>query len=69
MNSLRILLQKSKPMNSKETLLLASTLKKELLGNLYCDGQLYTKETIEVYDHDFPYLMRVLPPIEDAKVI
>jgi hypothetical protein len=27
-----------------------------LLGDLYRDGQLYTKEAIEVYDHDFPYL-------------
>ena len=23
---------------------------------MYRDGQLYTKETLEVYDHDFPYL-------------
>lgn len=27
-----------------------------MLGNLYREGQLYTKETLEVYDHDFPYL-------------
>lgn len=32
------------------------TKKKELLGNLYRDGRLYTKEIIRVYDHDFPYL-------------
>lgn len=32
------------------------TKKKELLGNLYRDGQLYTRETIEVSDHDFPSL-------------
>lgn len=32
------------------------TKKKELLGNLYRDGHLYTKEVIRVYDHDFPYL-------------
>lgn len=32
------------------------TKKKELLGNLYRDGRLYTKEVIRVYDHDFPYL-------------
>ncbi len=30
--------------------------KKELLGTLYRDGHLYTKEVIQVYDHDFPYL-------------
>ena len=23
---------------------------------MYREGQLYTKEAIEVYDHDFPYL-------------
>jgi hypothetical protein len=32
------------------------TKKKELLGDLYRDGQLYTQEVIEVFDHDFPYL-------------
>lgn len=30
------------------------TKKKELLGNFYRDGRLYTQETIEVLDHDFP---------------
>ena len=30
------------------------TKKKELLGNLYRDGKLYTQETIETLDHDFP---------------
>lgn len=28
--------------------------KKELLGNFYRDGKLYTREVIEVFDHDFP---------------
>ncbi len=28
--------------------------KKELLGNFYRDGKLYTQEIIEVFDHDFP---------------
>jgi len=32
------------------------TKKKELIGNLYRDGYLYTREVINVYDHDFPYL-------------
>jgi hypothetical protein len=32
------------------------TKKKEALGNLYREGALYTQETIEVYDHDFPSL-------------
>jgi hypothetical protein len=30
------------------------TKKKELLGNFYRDGKLYTRETITVLDHDFP---------------
>jgi len=28
--------------------------KKELLGNFYREGKLYTRETIDVFDHDFP---------------
>jgi len=27
-----------------------------MIGNLYRDGKIYTTETIEVYDHDFPTL-------------
>jgi hypothetical protein len=30
------------------------TKKKELLGNFYRAGRLYTQEVIEVFDHDFP---------------
>jgi len=30
------------------------TKKKELLGNFYRDGKLYTQEVIRVFDHDFP---------------
>jgi Rhodopirellula transposase DDE domain len=30
------------------------TKKKELLGNFYREGKLYTQETIAVFDHDFP---------------
>lgn len=30
------------------------TKKKELLGNFYREGKLFTKETIKVYDHDYP---------------
>lgn len=30
------------------------TKKKELLGNFYRDGKLYTQEAIGVFDHDFP---------------
>jgi hypothetical protein len=30
------------------------TKKKEMLGNFYRSGKLYTRETLEVLDHDFP---------------
>ena len=30
------------------------TKKKEMLGNFYRNGKLYTRETLEVLDHDFP---------------
>ena len=30
------------------------TKKKELVGNFYREGRLYTQETIETFDHDFP---------------
>lgn len=32
------------------------TKKKEMIGNLYRDGKVYTIETVEVFDHDFPSL-------------
>ena len=32
------------------------TKKKELISNLSRDGEIYTTETIEVFDHDFPSL-------------
>lgn len=32
------------------------TKKKELIGNLFRDGKVYTTKTVEVYDHDFPSL-------------
>lgn len=30
------------------------TKKKEMLGNFYREGKLYTQEAVEVFDHDFP---------------
>jgi hypothetical protein len=48
--------------NSKRTTCLlaipssVSTQKKELIGNLYRDGKVYTKETLLTFDHDFPSL-------------
>jgi hypothetical protein len=32
------------------------TKKKEKIGNIFRDGKIYTTETIEVFDHDFPSL-------------
>ncbi len=32
------------------------TKKKELIGNLFREGKIYTTETVEVLDHDFPSL-------------
>lgn len=32
------------------------TKKKELIGNLFREGKIYTTETVEVLDHDFPTL-------------
>ena len=32
------------------------TKKKEHIGNLFRDGKVYTTETVEVFDHDFPSL-------------
>jgi hypothetical protein len=32
------------------------TKKKEALGNLYREGRLYTREEIQVWDHDYPHL-------------
>lgn len=32
------------------------TKKKELIGNLFREGKIYTTETVEVFDHDFPTL-------------
>ncbi len=32
------------------------TKKKELIGNLFREGKIYTTETIEVFDHDFSSL-------------
>ena len=39
---------------SPNPILSIDTKKKELLGNFYRDGKLYTLETIETLDHDFP---------------
>jgi hypothetical protein len=39
---------------NKNPILSIDTKKKELLGNFYREGKIYTKETIKVFDHDYP---------------
>lgn len=41
-------------LDAGEPVLSMDTKKKEMLGNYFRDGRLYTTETIETYDHDFP---------------
>jgi hypothetical protein len=48
-------------MKSRRILRIKATLKfkfmiKELIGNFFREGKIYTTETIEVLDHDFPSL-------------
>ena len=45
-------------MESENPLLSIDTKKKELLGNFYRPGQLYTQEVVETFDHDFPSAAR-----------
>lgn len=47
---------KEKYLNSNDPVISMDTKKKELIGNLQRDGQVYTTGKIEVYDHDFPHL-------------
>ncbi len=41
-------------MAAGEPVLSIDTKKKELLGNFYREGKLYTQQPIKVFDHDFP---------------
>ena len=45
---------KSSFMLDNNPVLSIDTKKKEHIGNFYRDGKIYTKETIKVYDHDYP---------------
>ena len=45
---------KSEYLEAGQPAISIDTKKKELLGNFYRDGKLYTQQTIEVLDHDFP---------------
>ena len=44
---------KEEYMNSENPIISIDVKKKEDIGNFYRDGQIYTAEAIEVYDHDF----------------
>ena len=45
---------KAKYLAADQPVLSMDTKKKEMLGNFYRNGKLYTRETVEVLDHDFP---------------
>lgn len=45
---------KEQYLKNNDPVISMDTKKKELIGNFYREGKLYTKETIEVLDHDFP---------------
>jgi Rhodopirellula transposase DDE domain len=45
---------KRESLESDNPILSIDTKKKELVGNFYREGRLYTQETIETFDHDFP---------------
>jgi hypothetical protein len=42
--------------NTANPIISVDTKKKELIGNLYREGHLYTQETILTFDHDYPTL-------------
>jgi hypothetical protein len=45
---------KQEYLETDNPILSIDTKKKELVGNFYREGHLYTQETIETFDHDFP---------------
>jgi hypothetical protein len=51
---LRIADLKHEYLDSPNPVLSIDTKKRELLGNFYRDGQLFTKEMLKTFDHDFP---------------
>ncbi|WP_350030107.1 hypothetical protein [Caballeronia sp. AZ7_KS35] len=59
----RITLLKAQYLEASHPVISIDTKKKELLGNFYLDGKLYTREQLEVLDHDFPSYSegRVIP--------
>lgn len=51
---LRIADLKHEYLDSPDPVLSIDTKKKELLGNFYRDGKLFTRRTLTAFDHDFP---------------
>jgi hypothetical protein len=51
---LRIADIKREHLDSSDPVLSIDTKKKELLGNFYRDGKLFTRQTLTAFDHDFP---------------
>jgi hypothetical protein len=45
---------KQEYLDSSDPVLSIDTKKKELLGNFYRDGKLFTRRTLTAFDHDFP---------------
>ena len=45
---------KQEHLDSSDPVLSIDTKKKELLGNFYRDGKLFTRRTLTAFDHDFP---------------
>lgn len=50
----KITLLKTEYLAAGQPVISMDTKKKELIGNFYRNGKLYTQETVEVLDHDFP---------------
>ena len=50
----KIVALKAEYLQNHQVVISVDTKKKELLGNFYRDGTLYTSEPIKVLDHDFP---------------
>jgi hypothetical protein len=50
----RITQLKAEYLEDGQPVISIDTKKKEMLGNFYRDGKLYTREQLEVFDHDFP---------------
>jgi hypothetical protein len=45
---------KAEYLDSPNPILSIDTKKREMIGNFYRDGKLYTRQTLKTFDHDFP---------------